>query len=168
MVSSLLSASMQVMEKGNSQDKVKRVPIYVTPSVRDTIMKLRRGNQTYGDVVEGSIVQTVKGAVSPTMFESLNAIGRYPLKKSVEFRGWFDEEFRFWCVENKKLALLGMGVTYSEIISSIEEALEGHVLSFTEYPDEKHSVDSLVLKRDLMDCIDFAMVLQLMNEKYGE
>lgn len=71
-------------------------------------------------------------------------------------------------MENRKLALLGMGTSLPEILASLEEALEGHILSFTEFPEEKHSEDSLALKKDLMEQIDFAEALRQINKKYGE
>ncbi|MDV0442430.1 hypothetical protein McpAg1_16720 [Methanocorpusculaceae archaeon Ag1] len=159
---------MHAVEKERDQSKTKRVPIYVTPSVRDAIVQLRKGNQTYGDVVAESISQTLRSAVSPTMFENLHAVGRYPLQKSVEFQMWFDEESQFWCVENKELALLGMGVTYSEIISSLEDCIDGHLLLFTRFSDEEHSADSLEVKKNLEEYLDFDSSYKLYLEKYGD
>lgn len=148
--------------------KTKRVPIYVDPDIRSTIMQLRQENQTCNDVIETSITQTVQNAISPLMFERLSAIGHYPLHEPIKCDVWFKKDLRVWCVENRKLALLGMGVSLPGILASLEEALEGHILSFTEFPDEKHSEDSLTLKKDLMEQIDFAGALQQIHKKYGE
>lgn len=159
---------MQAMEKGGDPAKIKRVPIYVTPQVRDAIMQLRRGNQTYGDVVEASITQTLKGAVSPIMFTHLHAIGRYPLKNPINFNVSFDEEDRIWCVENDEVAISGYGVTYGEIIESLEGCIDGHLLLFTRFTDEEQSADSLEVKKNLTKYLDFESSYKLYLEKYGD
>ncbi len=159
---------MQAMGKGNSPEKLKRVPIYVAPHVRDAIMQLRRGNQTYGDVVEESITRTLRGAVSPTMFESLNAIGRYSLLKPMSFDVSFDEENRLWCVENNEAAVSGYGTTYGEIIEGLEDCIDGYLLIFARFPDEKQSADSLEVKRKLTEYLDFDASYMLYQEKYGD
>ncbi|HJK77561.1 MAG TPA: hypothetical protein O0Y06_06515 [Methanocorpusculum sp.] len=166
--SSPLSDIMQAMEKGNSQEKVKRVPIYVNPHVRDAIMQLRRGNQTYGDVVEESITQTLRSAVSPAMFANLHAIGRYPLLKPMNFDVLFDEENRLWCVENNETAISGYGTSYGGIIEGLEDCIDGHLLVFARFPDEKLSADSLEVKRKLKEYLDFDSSYKLYQEKYGD
>lgn len=99
--------------------------------------------------------------------ESLSQIGRYPLKKPVEFKTSYDLEDNLWGLVNDELALNGYGTDYDNTISSLEEELEGHVLSFTEYPDERHSDGSLKLKAELKKYVDFKAVLAEMDKKYG-
>ena len=159
---------MQAMEKGNSPEKIKRVPIYVTPPVRDAIMQLRRGNQTYGDVVAESITQTLKSAVSPAMFANLHAIGRYPLRKPMSFEVLFDEENRLWCVENKETAVSGYGTTYGEIIEGLEDSIDGHLLIFARFTDDEHSADSQEVKKKLTEYLDFDSAYKRYQEKYGD
>lgn len=43
-----LSVIMQVIEREGGSVKARRVPIYVTPEVRDRIGILQKGKQTYG------------------------------------------------------------------------------------------------------------------------
>ena len=68
---------------------------------------------------------------------------------------------------NDELALNGYGTNYKDTISSLEEELEGHVLSFTKYPDERHSDGSLKIKAELKKYVDFKTVLAEMDKKYG-
>lgn len=159
---------MPTGEKRNAPENPKHVPIYIDPDLRNTIIQLRQENQTCNDVIEAAITKTITDAVSPLMFERLGTIGQYPLHEPIKCDVWFKQDLLVWCVENRKLALLGMGTSLPEILASLEEALEGHILSFTEFPEEKHSKDSLALKKDLMEQIDFAEALRQINKKYGE
>lgn len=100
--------------------------------------------------------------------ESLSVIGDYVLQKPITFKTSYDNEDGLWGMVNEELALYGYGETYHKTIRSLEEELEGHVLSFTEIPDEEHSESSLQLKKDLADYIDLEEVSKKINEKYGE
>ena len=69
---------------------------------------------------------------------------------------------------NEELALYGYGDNYNKTLKSLEDQLEGHVLSFTEYSDEYHSETSLKLKKLLSEHIDIKEAGKQMNEKYEE
>lgn len=101
--------------------------------------------------------------IKEQMNESLSQIGKYPLKKPVVFKTCYELEDNLWGLENDELALNGYGTNYENTISSLEEELEGHVLSFTKYPDECHSDGSLKIKNELKKHIDFQVVLTFLK-----
>jgi hypothetical protein len=79
---------------------------------------------------------------------------------------YYDTCDQQWCIVNEELALYGYGNTCTRAMECLEEDLESHIISFTEYPGEKHSDDSLLLKRRLCSHIDFSAAKRLLDEKY--
>lgn len=125
--------------------------------------------------VTGNAVATQKGYKLRTVSElseqktkKLDSIGDYKLKKPTEFATSYDKEDGIWCLVNEELALYGYGSDYRKTVKCLEECLEGHVLSFTKYPDEEHTDDSIVIKNKLTEYVDFKEVLDAINEKYGD
>jgi len=100
--------------------------------------------------------------------EEMNNIGRYKLLKPVTFEVSYDMSDSLWCLKNYDLALDGYGSTYNEAIECLEEDIEGHVLFFTRYPDSRHTNDSLIVKKNLTEYIDFKQVLDYLRERDGE
>lgn len=100
--------------------------------------------------------------------ESLSVIGDYVLQKPITFKTSYDNEDGLWGMVNEELALYGYGENYNKTLRSLEDQLEGHVLSFTEYSDEYHSETSLKLKKLLSEHIDIKEAGKQMNEKYEE
>jgi hypothetical protein len=100
--------------------------------------------------------------------EELSSIGRYTLLKPVTFEMSYDMDNSLWCLHNYDLALDGYGSTYKEAIECLEEDIEGHVLFFTRYPDSRHTNDSLIVKKNLKEFIDFKQVLDYLRERDGE
>lgn len=123
-----------------------------------------------GEIRKTSRSYTVQNIITleEQLTEELTSVGIYSLKKPIRFYTSYDEEENLWGMVNEELALYGYGETYHKTIRSLEEELEGHVLSFTEIPDEEHSESSLQLKKDLADYIDLEEVSKKINEKYGE
>ena len=124
--------------------------------------------------VTGNVVRTQKSykfeSVSTIMeqkTEQLTNIGEYPLLEPIEFQTSYNKEDNLWGMVNEELALYGYGENYHKIISSLIEEIEGHVLSFTTYPDEKHTKESLNIKKKLQKHLDFTSALALIKEKYG-
>lgn len=146
------------------------IKCYYTPELESTVKELYK-KWVY---VTGNLVHKQKTShleyvtdIEEQQSEFLSQIGRYPLKKPVEFKTDYDLEDNLWGLVNDELALNGYGTNYKDTISSLEEELEGHVLSFTKYPDERHSDGSLKIKVELKKYVDFKTVLAEMDKKYG-
>ena len=100
--------------------------------------------------------------------EVLTVVGDYVLQKPITFKTSYDNEDGLWGMVNEELALYGYGENYNKTLRSLEDQLEGHVLSFTEYPDDRHSETSLKLKKLLSEHIDIKEAGKQMNGKYEE
>ncbi len=145
--------------------------VMVSADVYRRIVALRKGDQTYGDVVASSIQ-----ALEELIFESgsmgalaveLTSLGRYTIRKPIQFQLSYDIENSLWCLENTVLALNGYGSTCQRTIECLEECVEGHVLFFTGFPDGKYTEDGPQIKRKLQEYIDFDQVLSYLNERDG-
>jgi hypothetical protein len=53
-------------------------------------------------------------------------------------------------------------------VEALEEELESHIISYTEYPDDEHAADSLLVKEKLGHYVDFEKVKKMLDEKYGD
>ncbi len=102
------------------------------------------------------LIQQYKKDPGHIKFES---VGKYPLLQPIIFNINYDVEDDLWCLTNEELALGGYGKNYSKIVKCLEEGIEGHIISFTKFPDSKHTSDSLILKNRLRQFIDFNMVM---------
>jgi len=100
--------------------------------------------------------------------EEMSSIGRYKLLKPVTFEVSYDMVNSLWCLKNYDLALDGYGSTYNESIECLEEDIESHVLCFTRCSDSEQSEDSLTVKANLKEYIDFKQVLDYLRERDGE
>ena len=125
--------------------------------------------------VTGNVVRTQKSykfeSVSNIMEqknEELTNIGEYLLLGPIEFQTSYDKEDNLWGLVNEELALYGYGETYQKTLKSLEEEIEGHVLSFTNHPENQHTQESLIIKNKLKELVNFADVIGKMKEKYGE
>lgn len=67
----------------------------------------------------------------------------------------YNKEDNVWCVINEELALYGSGSNYVSALLDLDIEIEGHIISFTTYPDEKHTQESLVIKNKLLEYINF-------------
>ena len=83
----------------------------------------------------------------------VSAIGKYLLKKPLTVTLSYDTEDKLFGAVNEELALFGYGEYETEALHSLEHELEGHLLSFTAYPDEQHAKTSLELKKRLNEYI---------------
>ena len=83
----------------------------------------------------------------------LTAVGTYQLKKPLTVTISYDTEDKLFGAVNEELALFGYGISRTEALLSLEHELEGHLLSFTAYPDEQHAKTSLELKKRLNEYI---------------
>ena len=123
-----------------------------------------------GDMIQGqknariSQIEELKEHTS----EKLHAIGRYPLINPIIFEASYDMADEQWCLCNDELAMYAYGRTYAKTIESLEEELEGHIISYTEYSDEDHAADSLLIKEKLKYFADFDEIKKLLDEKYVE
>lgn len=125
--------------------------------------------------VTGNAVQTQKSyklesinSISEHLTEDLSKIGEYILSHPIEFQLSYDKEDNLWGLVNEELALYGYGETYQKTLKSLEEEIEGHVLSFTNHPENQHTQESLIIKNKLKELVNFADVIGKMKEKYGE
>ena len=98
----------------------------------------------------------------------LENIGRYPLLCPIPFTTSYDKEDEHWFLCNDELALFGYGSTYSKAIEALEEELESHIISYTEYSDEEHATDSLIMKEKLRHYVNFEEIKKMLNVKYGD
>ena len=122
-----------------------------------------------GDVMYTKTESKIEHITSLSLYDSeiLNKIGRYSLKNPISFHATYDNCEKWWSLSNDELALSGFGTTYSATIESLEEDLEGHIICLTEYSDDDLSKDSILLKKKLMEYIDFDLILGQIDEKYG-
>lgn len=161
-----LSDVMQVMEADSKKS------VLVSADVHRRIAALRKGNQTYGDVV-GKSVQTFEELTSScddssALLVELSSLGRYTIRKPIRLYLSYDTEDGIWCLENTELALNGYGPTYNEAIESLKRSVEGHALFFMDSPDEKYTRRGLEIKRKLLECVDLADVRSIMRARDGE
>jgi len=122
-----------------------------------------------GDLIYTKAEKKIEHITSLSLYDSeiLNKIGRYPLKNPILFHSTYDNCEKWWSLSNDELALSGFGTTYSATIESLEEDLEGHVICLTEYSDDDLSKDSILLKKKLMEYIDFDQAIDQIDAKYG-
>lgn len=144
---------------------------YFDPQDEDTVQSLIHKWVS----VTGNVVRTQKSykfeSVSNIMEqknEELTNIGEYLLLGPIEFQTSYDKEDNLWGLVNEELALYGYGETYQKTLKSLEEEIEGHVLSFTNHPENQHTQESLIIKNKLKELVNFADVIGKMKEKYGE
>ena len=152
-----------------TMDAEQKKSVMVSAEVHQRIAALRKGDQTYGDVVASSI-QALEELVFAyggmgTLSVELTSLGRYTIHKPIQFQLSYDIENAVWCLKNDELALNGYGSTYQRTIECLEECVEGHVLFFTEFPDSKHTDDGLRIKSKLQEYIDFDQVLSYFHER---
>ena len=88
--------------------------------------------------------------------KTVSALGKYLLKKPLTLTISYDKEDKLWGAVHEELALFGYGINKTEALQSLEYELEGHLLSFTVYPDEQHAKTSLELKKRLNEYITTA------------
>lgn len=155
-----------------TMDAKQKKSVMVSAEVHQRIAALRKGDQTYGDVVASSI-QALEELVFAyggmgTLSVELTSLGRYTIHKPIQFQLSYDIDNAVWCLKNDELALNGYGSTYQRTIECLEECVEGHVLFFTEFPDSKHTDDGLLIKSKLQEYIDFDQVLSYLHERDGE
>ncbi|MDO5845263.1 MAG: hypothetical protein Q4Q53_09000 [Methanocorpusculum sp.] len=142
--------------------------VTISPEVHNRIISLRRGNQTYGDVVAEAINLKIRlDSLIPKTFKCLNSIGIYPLRKPMNFDVSFDSQDVIWDIRNKELSILGCGNTYDEIISSLEDEIDCYVAAYM-LSNHKLSKESIELKKQLDEYIDFNKALEIYSDKYGD
>jgi hypothetical protein len=66
------------------------------------------------------------------------------------------------------MTLEGISRTYAKTIEALEEELESHIISYTEFSDEEHATDSLINQDKLTHYVNFDDIKRLLNEKYEE
>ena len=103
--------------------------------------------------------------LEPLSYEVLHRIGNFELLQPITFELSYDMSDSLWCLENHGLALEGYGTSYNDAMRCLEENIEGHVLSFTRFPDSKQSEESLFIKKELQKYIDFTQVLAYLSER---
>jgi len=91
---------------------------------------------------------------------TLTKIGKYELLKPITFGMDYLEEYTHYVLYNAELSLFGCGPTKDKAIEDLESEIVGHVLSFTLYPDEAHTRESLVLSDRLKEHVDFGKVFR--------
>lgn len=96
----------------------------------------------------------------------VSAIGKYLLKKPLTITISYDAEDKLFGAVNEELALFGYGENETEALQSLEHELEGHLISYTAYPDTQHSKTSLELKKLLQEHISVEEAGILLEEKY--
>lgn len=96
----------------------------------------------------------------------LTAVGTYQLKKPLIVTISYDAEDKLFGAVNEELALFGYGENETEALHSLEHELEGHLISYTAYPDTQHSKTSLELKKLLQEHISIEEAVSLLEEKY--
>ena len=96
----------------------------------------------------------------------LTAVGTYQLKIPLTITISYDAEDKLFGAVNEELALFGYGENETEALQSLEQELEGHLLSYTIYPDEQHAKTSLELKKLLQEHISIEEAGILLEEKY--
>ena len=96
----------------------------------------------------------------------LTAVGTYQLKKPLTVTISYDTEDKLFGAVNEELALFGYGENETEALQSLEQELEGHLISYTAYPDTQHSKTSLELKKRLQEHISIEEAGILLEEKY--
>lgn len=149
----------------------RKINCYFKPEIEDTVKSLYK---TWVRVT-GTMIQMQKNyridsveSLEQVRFETLHQIGPYILLKPLTFTVSYDNNDKQWCLFNQDLALYGSGDNYPKAIQSLEEEIEGHILSFSEYPDEMHSESSLQLKQALLQYLDFDTVKCHIDARYGE
>ena len=151
-----------------STKNVRKVKCFFDPKDEDKVQSLYKKWVRVTGKMERS--QRTHKLVSVESIEEqkiteLTKIGDFPLLKPIEFQTTYDKEDGLWGIVNEELALYGYGTNYYKTIASLEEAIEGHVLSFTKYPDTKHTEKSLLIKIKLQQHIDFKSALKQIDEK---
>ena len=149
----------------------RKVKCYFVPDIEEKVLSLYKKWVT----VSGDMVSSQKNAhishihdLEEHTSEVLSNIGRYPLIKPIPFTMSYDMNNEQCCLCNEELALFGYGRTYAKTIDALEEELESHIISYTEFPDEDHAIDSLIIKDKLAHYVNFDEVKSLLDEKYGE
>ncbi|GAA5262811.1 hypothetical protein [Methanocalculus sp. MC3] len=148
----------------------RNINCYFKPEIEDQVKNLYKKWVR----VTGNMIQTQKNYkidsvenLEQVKFETLHKIGQYILLKPITFTVSYDNNDKQWCLFNNDLALYGCGDNYKKAIQSLEEEIEGHILSFSEYPDDMHSESSLQLKQGLLQYLDFNEVKGLIDTRYG-
>jgi len=148
-----------------------KIKCYFAPDMEEKVISLYKK----WVVVTGNMVRSQKTAhisliddLKEHTSEELRAIGRYPLIKPIPFAASYDVADEQWSLCNDELAMHAYGRTYAKTIEVLEEELESHIISYTEYPDEGHAETSLIIKKKLANYADFNKIKKLLNEKYGE
>jgi hypothetical protein len=149
----------------------RKIKCYFVPDMEEKIMSLYKKWVT----VSGDMGRSQKNAyisqiqdLEEHTSDVLSTIGRYPLINPIPFAASYDMVNEQWCLCNEELALFGYGRTYAKTIQALEEELESHIISYTEYPDEDHASDSLLIKEKLKQYANFTEIKKLLDKKYGE
>lgn len=122
----------------------------------DSDKDLLLNKQIISSIGPNYLLQQNRQNPSQIKFES---VGKYPLLQPILFDIIYDSENDLYSLSNKELALYGYGKNYVDTIQSLEEEIEGHVVSFTRFSDERHTRDSLVIRDKLRQFIDFDTVM---------
>jgi len=85
---------------------------------------------------------------------SLWEIGKYRLKKPVQFKVTYDSDEDLLGFENEELAIYGYGSTHSEVLDDLESSLESLIIGLSAFPEEKLNKKSLEIKKKLAEYID--------------
>jgi hypothetical protein len=148
----------------------RNINCYFKPEIEDQVKNLYKKWVR----VTGNMIQTQKNYridsvenLEQVTLETLHKIGQYILLKPITFTVSYDNNDKQWCLFNNDLALYGCGDNYKKAIKSLEEEIEGHILSFSEYPDDMHSEGSLQIKQTLLQHLDFNEAKCLIDKKYG-
>ncbi len=106
--------------------------------------------------------------IKEQLTEEIQTVGNYELKNPITFTTSYDEKEEIWGTVNEELAIYGYGKSYIATLQSLEGEIEAHIINFSEYPEEKHAKDSLLLKKKISEYFDFKKLHKQMKEKYGE
>ncbi|MCQ1537473.1 hypothetical protein FTO68_00485 [Methanocalculus taiwanensis] len=148
-----------------------KINCYFNPSEDETVKSL------YKKWVHlaGEMTRTQKHAkihsiseLSEIKTETLLNAGNYVFRKPLTFDIHYDNEEKLWCIEQESLSLHAYGVNYNKALESLIDEIEGHIISFIHYPDERHTPESVELKKRLSEYIDFQAAEKIVQEKYGE
>ncbi|EHQ36007.1 hypothetical protein [Methanoplanus limicola] len=143
---------------------------YFDPSKEETVKSLYKKWVGFkGDMTKTqkqTKIHSVK-ELDEVKTETLHNAENYVFKEPIKFDVHYDNDDKLWCIENESLSLSGYGTSYNKALNSLTDEIEGHVLSFTNFPDEKHSSESLRLKERLSVYIDFKAAKKIIDGKYG-
>ncbi len=148
----------------------RKINCYFDPSEEDKVKSLYKKCVSFtGDMTRTQTHSKINSITNldEMKTETLHSVGSYVFIQPIPFDIHYDNEDKLWCIENENLSLHGYGTNYNKAIESLIDEIEGHVISFTNYPVDKHTSESLTLKERLSLYIDFKGVIKIIEEKYG-